>query len=160
ENDLGYMDIEAHSFTSACYNILKAGYKGINGTLCIIDEVADIMLSCTGYADDLAQCTVAIPDDVKAIAKNAADMVTISKSIIHLKSELCVEKSSSSWVMNGLECTEKLLEATMTLVQRMELIIRQSASLPKDTASCYVNATHKVVNACNAFVPNIKTCIA
>ncbi|KAH8420176.1 hypothetical protein KR009_006863 [Drosophila setifemur] len=157
-----YMDIEAHGFVHSCYNVLRAGFKGVNGTVCIIEEVANIMLSCTGYASDLTKCTTAVPSDMKAIIKTAAQMVTIGDNIMHLNTQLCVpdEDSSSSWLKNGLHCTKEVLLATMSLVRRMNIIIKLSAKLPTDTASCYLDATHKVVNACNAFVPNINSCIA
>ncbi|EDW49049.1 GM16341 [Drosophila sechellia] len=59
-----------------------------------------------------------------------------------------------------MRCTLKAFCATMSLVRRMNTMIKQGAALPFNTSSCYDNATKKVVDGCNAFVPNINTSIS
>ncbi|KAH8237650.1 hypothetical protein KR038_004525 [Drosophila bunnanda] len=158
-----YMDVEAFGFIGACKNILWKGFKGVNGTNCIIKEVINVMSACTGYVDNIGHCTLNVPKDVQAIVDNAKQMVTISNSIIHLRSQLCTTTSSTRGVVsatkNSFKCFIKLFRATMSLVRRMNIMIKQSGRLPSNTATCFVGATKSVVDSCNAFVPNINRCI-
>ncbi|XP_016962660.1 uncharacterized protein LOC108033045 [Drosophila biarmipes] len=166
ENELamddGFMGVEEYGFIGECKKIVWAGYKGVNGTKCLVEEVAKVLLVCTGYVDDLATCTGNIPRDIKVMLKNAQQMITISDSIINLNSKLCAAKSRSvgSAVLGAARCAEKLSIATMSLVRRMNIMIKLGGKFPSDTATCYTSATKAVVDGCNAFVPNCKTCIA
>ncbi|EDX02595.1 uncharacterized protein LOC6525665 [Drosophila yakuba] len=161
------VDFEQFGFISSCRKVLVAGYKGINGTKCIIEEVANVLLTCTGYVDDLATCTGNIPKDVQAMLNNAKQMIVTSNKILNLRSDLCASKTTTtttrgvvSSTKSFARCTLKAFCATMSLVRRMNTMIKQGAALPFNTSSCYVNATKKVVDGCNAFVPNINVCIA
>ncbi|KAH8356583.1 hypothetical protein KR200_007529 [Drosophila serrata] len=161
-----YMDVEAFGFIGACKNILWKGFKGVNGTNCIIKEVINVMSACTSYVDNIGHCTLNVPKDVLAIVNNAKQMAVIGNNIIHLRSQLCNSSTSTSTrgvvsvTKNSFKCFIKLFKATMGLVRRMNLMIKQSGRLPSNTASCFVGATKSVVASCNAFVPNINTCIA
>ncbi|XP_039498623.1 uncharacterized protein LOC120456093 [Drosophila santomea] len=160
------MDFEQFGFISSCRKVLVAGYKGINGTKCIIEEVAKVLLTCTGYVDDLATCTGNIPKDVQAMLSNAKQMIVTSNKILNLRSDLCASTTTTtsrgvvSSTKSFAHCTLKAFCATMSLVRRMNTMIKQGAALPFNTSSCYVKATKKVVDGCNAFVPNINVCIA
>ncbi|KAH8235604.1 hypothetical protein KR032_003759 [Drosophila birchii] len=159
-----YMDVEAHGFIGACKNILWKGFKGANGTLCITREVVRVMDSCNNYIAAIGKCTINMPKDVLAIVNNAKQMVTISNNIIHLRSQLCASTTSTtrgliSGTKNSLKCFKRLFWATMSLVHRMNIMIKQSVHLPSNTATCYVSATKAVAASCNAFLPNINTCI-
>ncbi|KAH8274185.1 hypothetical protein KR018_001597 [Drosophila ironensis] len=156
-----YMDFEAYGFLRGCAKVIRRGYKGLNGTKCLIEEVAGIMLSCTGYLTDIEKCTVNVPKDVLNIVNTVKKMTNISSSIIHLNSQLCAadETSDASWLKDAGECSKKLVWATFSLTRRMSELINQSAALPPTTSSCYLDATHKVVNDCNNFVPNLNRCI-
>ncbi|KAH8287334.1 hypothetical protein KR054_005917 [Drosophila jambulina] len=160
------MDVEAYGFIGGCKNVLWKGYKGVNGTLCIINEVIDIMGQCTAYISNIGKCTVNVPKDVLAIVDTAKQMVTISNSIIHLRSQLCAAPTTADTrglvtaTKNSFKCFIKLFKATMGLVRRMNIMIKQSGRLPSDTNNCFVGATKSIVGSCNAFVPNINTCIA
>lgn len=157
-----FMGVEQFGFIGSCRKILWAGYKGINGTKCIVEEVANVLLTCTNYVDDLSTCTGDIPKDIQAMLNNVKQMIITSNKIINMKSELCASTSRSvvSSTKSVMRCTLKAFYATMSLVRRMNTLIKQGAALPFNTSSCYVDATKKVVDGCNAFVPNINTCIA
>lgn len=161
-----YMDVGAFGFIGACKNILWSGFKGINGTNCILKEVVNVMGACTSYIDNIGHCTVQVPKDVLAIVDTAKQMITIGDNIIHLRSQLCATSNTTSTrgvvsaTKNSLKCFCQLFKATMGFVRHMNTMIKQSTKLPPNTATCYLSATHKVVDSCNAFVPNIKTCIA
>nr|NP_001285370.1 uncharacterized protein Dmel_CG8664, isoform B [Drosophila melanogaster]NP_573211.1 uncharacterized protein Dmel_CG8664, isoform A [Drosophila melanogaster]AAF48720.1 uncharacterized protein Dmel_CG8664, isoform A [Drosophila melanogaster]AAM50937.1 LP09593p [Drosophila melanogaster]AHN59840.1 uncharacterized protein Dmel_CG8664, isoform B [Drosophila melanogaster] len=157
-----FMGVEQFGFIGSCRKILWAGYKGINGTKCIVEEVANVLLTCTNYVDDLSTCTGDIPKDIQAMLNNVKQMIITSNKIINMKSELCASTSRSvvSSTKSFMRCTLKAFYATMSLVRRMNTLIKQGAALPFNTSSCYVDATKKVVDGCNAFVPNINTCIA
>ncbi|EDX16339.1 mkg-r [Drosophila simulans] len=45
-----------------------------------------------------------------------------------------------------MRCTLKAFCAAMSLVRRMNTMIKQGAALPSNTSSCYVNATKSTVN--------------
>ncbi|XP_016979920.1 uncharacterized protein LOC108045203 [Drosophila rhopaloa] len=160
END--FMGVDQFGFISGCRKVLWAGYKGINGTKCIVEEVANVLLTCTNYVDDLASCTGAIPKDVQAMLDNAKQMIATSNKILNLKSQLCATSTRGvvSSTKSFFHCTFKAFCATMSLVRHMNTMIHQGHDLPFKTGACYVDATNKVVNGCNAFVPNINTCIA
>ncbi|XP_017067359.1 uncharacterized protein LOC108105355 [Drosophila eugracilis] len=156
-----FMGVEEFGFINDCRKILWAGYKGINGTKCIVEEVGILLLTCTGYVDDLATCTGNIPTDVKAILSNAKQIIVKSQKILNLD-EICASSSRGvvSATKSFLRCTLKLFYATMSIVRNMNVMIKDGHALPFKTAACYVDATNKVVDGCNAFVPNVKTCIA
>ncbi|XP_037727376.1 uncharacterized protein LOC119558182 [Drosophila subpulchrella] len=160
--DNEYMGVEEYGFIGECRKIVWAGYKGVNGTKCLVEEVANVLLACTSYVDDLATCTGNIPRDVKLMLKNAKQMIVISNSIIHLNSQLCAAKSRGvgSTVKSIANCAGKLSVATMKIARRVNIMIKLGAVFPKNTATCYRTATSKVVAGCNAFLPNCKTCIA
>ncbi|KAI8036094.1 uncharacterized protein LOC128260476 [Drosophila gunungcola] len=161
END--FMDVEQHGFVSGCRKVLLAGYKGINGTKCIVEEVAEVLLTCTRYVDAVTSCTGAIPQDVQAMLATVKKMIGTGNQIINLKSQLCANTSTRGAVSstkNFFHCTFKAFCATMSMVRSMNVVIKQASRLPPNTAACYVSATKDVVAGCNAFVPNINSCIA
>ncbi|XP_017055941.1 uncharacterized protein LOC108097916 [Drosophila ficusphila] len=157
-----FMGIEQYGFISGCRKVLWAGYKGINGTKCIVEEVANVLLTCTKYVDDVASCTGAIPKDVQAMIDNAKQMIVTSNKILNLRSDLCAAKTRgvASSTKSFFHCTWKAFCATMSLVRRMNTMIKQGTALPFNTSNCYTTATKEVVSGCNAFVPNINVCIA
>nr|XP_016923059.1 uncharacterized protein LOC108004629 [Drosophila suzukii] len=160
--DNDYMGVEEFGFIREVRKIVWAGYKGVNGTKCLVEEVANVLLVCTRYVDDLATCTGNIPRDVKLMLNNAKQMIVISDSIIHLNSKLCAAKSRSvgSAVMSAAHCCKNLSVATMKLAYRINLMLKLGNHFPTKTATCYTEATSNVVAGCNAFLPNCKTCIA
>ncbi|XP_017006830.2 uncharacterized protein [Drosophila takahashii] len=143
------------------YKILLAGYKGVNGTLCLIDEVADIMLSCTGYVTDLATCTGNIPTDVKAVLKHITNAIDIGSEITHFKTELCASKTRG--IVSGAEkaakCAVKLSVKTLSMIRQVSDAIKLTGLFPTKTGNCYVSSTKSVVGDCKAFVPNLKSCV-
>ncbi|KAH8345163.1 hypothetical protein KR059_007295 [Drosophila kikkawai] len=162
-----FMDVESYGFFGACKNVVWKGLKGINGTNCIIKEVINVMSACTSYVDNVGHCTLNVPKDVLAIVNNAKQMVTIGDNIIHLRSQLCATSNTTTTTTRGVvsatkntgKCIFKLFRAILTLIRRMNIIIHQSAHLPANTATCFTSATKSVVGSCNAFVPNINSCI-
>ncbi|KAH8356527.1 hypothetical protein KR084_010799 [Drosophila pseudotakahashii] len=144
------------------YKVLLAGFKGVNGTLCLIDQVADIMLSCTSYVKTLADCTGTIPNDVKAILKHVENIITIGTEITHLNSSLCASstRSVASVAKNTASCAGKLAVKTLSMIRQAREVIHLGAAFPSKTANCYVSATNSVVADCKAFVPNLKSCVA
>ncbi|KAH8317109.1 hypothetical protein KR074_011826 [Drosophila pseudoananassae] len=160
-DDMDFMDFESYGFIHGCWSVLKAGFHGLNGTKCIIEETAHVVLDCTDYVNNVAKCTTAMPKDVLAIVNTANEMITLGNSLTQLNT-LCAkdENSSSFWLKNWLRCGRKMFITSMKMVRRMSSIMKNSAKLPKDTSNCYVSATKSVVDSCNAYVPNINQCIA
>ncbi|XP_017106424.2 uncharacterized protein [Drosophila bipectinata] len=160
-DDMDFMDFEPHGFVGGCWKVLKAGFHGVNGTMCIVDETAHVVLDCTSYVKNVAKCTTAMPKDVLAIVNTASEMITLGNSLTQLNT-LCAkdENSSSFWLKNWVNCGRKMFITSMKIVRRMNSIIKNSAKLPKDTSNCYITATQSVVDSCNAYMPNINQCIA
>ncbi|XP_044573448.1 uncharacterized protein LOC6504997 [Drosophila ananassae] len=159
--DMEFMDIEAHGFIHGCWSVLKAGYRGVNGTKCIIEETANVVLDCTNYLDEIAKCTTAMPKDILNIVNKIKGIISTGASLTDLQT-LCAsdETTNTFWLKKWFNCGAKMLYKTMSMVRGMNVVIKLSSKLPKDTSNCYVSATQDVVDSCNAYVPNINQCIA
>ncbi|XP_017052349.1 uncharacterized protein LOC108095689 [Drosophila ficusphila] len=160
DNELDYMDVEERGFVGSVRKILRKALTTVRGTNCIIKEVVNILSSCTNYVDAIDACGTAIPKDVAKIVNSVKQIINICNDIIHLRSQLCAtDDSDGSVIKNTSKCFWKLFISSMKLTRRINETLKLIAKLPKDTSSCFVDATNSVSASFNSFLPNINVCI-
>ncbi|EDW75544.1 uncharacterized protein Dwil_GK23760 [Drosophila willistoni] len=148
-----YMSVEQQGFIKSVIKILGTSWDGILGLTCLIQEFADVILTCTTYVKAVNDCGVAIPEDIQAIIDSIKEAGIQLLHILSFETKVCDDSDS------GTECLAKLVEAGVELVETIKATIRDIGEFPSNTSSCFVGATKTLVDGCNAFVPNCQKCI-
>ncbi|KAH8287980.1 hypothetical protein KR044_004993 [Drosophila immigrans] len=158
--DGDYMDFEEYGFIRSVRKALKKVLKTVRGVNCTVKEVIEVMTAATNYVDAVDGCGTAVPKDVLAVVDSCKAIITMCDAIINLNSKLCNPEDADSDKMSTKKCTWQLFKALMKLTRKLNRTLKQIAKVPSDTSSCFVDATTKVKNSFNEFLPNIDTCVS
>lgn len=137
--------------------ILSKVLSTVHGVECIVKEVIEVMTATIVYLEEIEACGTAVPKEIAKIVKNCQKIISICEDILHLNSTLCANDDDSK--VTAPACFWELLKATTELAYKIDSTLRLIAKLPGDTETCFVDATDKVENSYNNFLPNIELCI-
>lgn len=154
------MDIEEFGFIRSVRKVLKKALKSVRGVNCILKEVTAILSASTGYVDAIDACGTAVPKDVLAIVDSVKTIISLCNDVINVKSNICAaDEEAGTDKATTSKCFWRLFKTLMKLTRKLNRTIKQIASLPTDTSSCFVDATKSVQTSYNNFLPNINTCV-
>ncbi|XP_060662697.1 uncharacterized protein LOC132795808 [Drosophila nasuta] len=153
-----YMDFETFGFIRSVRKALKKALKTVRGVNCIIKEVNEILSASTGYVDAIDACGTAVPKDVLAIVNSCKTIISLCNDVINANTKLC-GTSEDGTKTTSKKCFWNLFKTVMKLTRKINTTLKQMASLPSDTSSCFVDATNSVKTSYNNFLPNIDTCV-
>lgn len=153
-----FAQVAAHKgFISGVESVLRKILSTVHGVECLVKEVIEVMNSTIVYLEEIEACGTAVPKEIAKIVKNCRKIIELCENILHLNSTLCASDDDSK--VTAPQCFVALLKATSELVLKIDSTIRLIENLPGDTESCFVDATQKVEDSYNNFIPRTNICI-